>query len=168
MTFCYLIMFKNISLDLVQSGRICPANLGVQSCLVRNLICPDWLSPSIQLESIYQSRLGNNLLQNTANQAFKATTLWNLDNSQWNWTQFWRLISMGGRSSLTKIWYCIQIWRSLWLGKEEKRNRGASQNKRATVCINKEFDPIVNVSIYSFNWVTCYKWTYLKEIFIFC
>ena len=43
-------MFKNISLDLVQSGRICPANLGVQSCLVRKLICPDRLSPSIQLQ----------------------------------------------------------------------------------------------------------------------
>ena len=39
-------MFKNISPDLVRSGRTCPTNLGVRSCPVRNLICPVWLSPT--------------------------------------------------------------------------------------------------------------------------
>ena len=39
----YLIgkMFKNISLDSVRSGRTCPTNLGVRSCPVRKLICPN-------------------------------------------------------------------------------------------------------------------------------
>ena len=42
MKFCYLVckMFNN----LVRSGRTCPANLGVQSCPVRKLICPVRLS----------------------------------------------------------------------------------------------------------------------------
>ena len=31
---------KNISLDSVHSARSCQANLGVQSCPVRKLICP--------------------------------------------------------------------------------------------------------------------------------
>ena len=33
-------MFKDVSLDFVQSGRTCLANLGVGSCPVRKLICP--------------------------------------------------------------------------------------------------------------------------------
>ena len=46
--FGYLVckMFKNISLDLVQSGRTCSTNLGVRSCLVRKLICPVQSSPT--------------------------------------------------------------------------------------------------------------------------
>ena len=40
-------MFRNISPDSVRSGRTCPANLGVQSCLVRKLICPVRLSPTL-------------------------------------------------------------------------------------------------------------------------
>ena len=40
-------MFKNINLDLVRSGRTCPANLDVQSCLARKLICPVQLSPTV-------------------------------------------------------------------------------------------------------------------------
>ena len=47
---------------------------------------------------------------------------------------------MGGRSGPPKIRHCIQIWCSLWLGKEEKRNRRASQNERATV----RFYPSIN------------------------
>ena len=45
--FAYLYgkIFKIISPDSVQSGRTCPANLGVQSCPVRKLICPVRLSP---------------------------------------------------------------------------------------------------------------------------
>ena len=39
-------MSKNISLDSVRSGRICPANLGVRSCPVRKLICPVRSSPN--------------------------------------------------------------------------------------------------------------------------
>ena len=38
---------KNVSPDLVQSGRTCPANFGVQSCPVRKLICPVRLNPII-------------------------------------------------------------------------------------------------------------------------
>ena len=47
MKFCYQVrtMFKNISPDLVRSGRTCPVNLGVHSCPVRKLICPVRLSP---------------------------------------------------------------------------------------------------------------------------
>ena len=41
-------MFKNISPDLVRSGRSCLANLGVRSCPVRKLICPVWSSPTVQ------------------------------------------------------------------------------------------------------------------------
>ena len=41
-------MFKNISPDLVLSGRTCLANLGVRSCPVRKLICPVRLSPTWQ------------------------------------------------------------------------------------------------------------------------
>jgi hypothetical protein len=51
-------MFKNICPDLVQSGRICPANLGVQSCPVRKLICSVQLSPN---PNICQYSLINNL-----------------------------------------------------------------------------------------------------------
>ena len=39
-------MFKNVSPDLVRSGRTCPANLGVRSCPVRKLICPVRSSPN--------------------------------------------------------------------------------------------------------------------------
>ena len=39
-------MFKNVSPDLVRSGRTCPENLGVWSCPVRKLICPVRLSPN--------------------------------------------------------------------------------------------------------------------------
>ena len=39
-------MFENISPDSVQSGRTCPANLGVRSCPVRKLIFPVQLSPT--------------------------------------------------------------------------------------------------------------------------
>ena len=38
-------MFRNIKPDSVWSGRTYLANLGVQSCLDRTLICPVWLSP---------------------------------------------------------------------------------------------------------------------------
>ena len=37
---------KNVSSDLVWSGRCCPANLGVQSCSVRKLIYPIRSSPT--------------------------------------------------------------------------------------------------------------------------
>ena len=40
-------MSKNINPDSVQSGRTCPANLGVRSCPVRKLICPVRLSPTV-------------------------------------------------------------------------------------------------------------------------
>ena len=39
-------MFKNLSQDLVQSGRTCQANLSVRYCPVRKLICPVRLSPT--------------------------------------------------------------------------------------------------------------------------
>ena len=42
-------MFKNISPDSVQSGRTCPANLGVRPCPVRKLICPVRSSPTLFL-----------------------------------------------------------------------------------------------------------------------
>ena len=47
MKFCYLVckIFRNVSPDLVRSGRTRPANLGVLSCPVRKLICPVQLSP---------------------------------------------------------------------------------------------------------------------------
>ena len=41
-------MFENISLDLVLSGRTCPANLGVRSCPVRKLMCLVQLSPKLK------------------------------------------------------------------------------------------------------------------------
>ena len=53
-------MFKNISPDLVRSGRICPANLGVRSRPVRKLICPVRSSPSSWdnvLSTQYHNRL---------------------------------------------------------------------------------------------------------------
>ena len=40
-------MFKNVSPDLVWSGRTRPANLGVRSCPVSKLICPVRLSPKL-------------------------------------------------------------------------------------------------------------------------
>ena len=43
---------KNISLDSVRSGRICPANLGVRSCPVRKLICQVRLSPTESGQSV--------------------------------------------------------------------------------------------------------------------
>ena len=50
-------MFKNVSPDLVRSGRTRLANLGVRSCPVRKLICPVWLSTianwTCQLVKIY-------------------------------------------------------------------------------------------------------------------
>ena len=45
-------MLKNISPDLVQLGRTCPANFGVRSCTVRKLICPVRLSPTESGESV--------------------------------------------------------------------------------------------------------------------
>ena len=39
-------MFKDVSPDLVLSGRTCPANLGVWSCPVRKLVCPLRFSPT--------------------------------------------------------------------------------------------------------------------------
>ena len=52
--FVYLFvkMFKSISSDSVWSGRTCPANLGVRSCLVRKFICPVWLS--LKLKTLIQ------------------------------------------------------------------------------------------------------------------
>ena len=49
--FLIINMFENISPDSVRSGRTCPANLGVWSCLVRILIWPVRLSP-IALKSL--------------------------------------------------------------------------------------------------------------------
>ena len=40
-------MVKSISLDSVRSSSTCPANLGVQSCPVRKLICPLRSSPTL-------------------------------------------------------------------------------------------------------------------------
>ena len=42
-------VFRNISPDLVWSGRMCPANLGVPSCLVRKLICSVRSSPRVSV-----------------------------------------------------------------------------------------------------------------------
>ena len=58
---------------------------------------------------------------------------------------------MGGRSGPTKIRHCIQIWRSLWLGKEEKRNRGASQNERATVRFDSSMNVLIHTTVGTFN-----------------
>ena len=44
--YLYGKMFKNISPDSVRSVRTCPANLGVQSCPVKKLICPVRSSPT--------------------------------------------------------------------------------------------------------------------------
>ena len=45
-------MFKNVSPDLVRSGRTCPANLGVRSCPVKKLICPVRSSPNFTVYAI--------------------------------------------------------------------------------------------------------------------
>ena len=50
MNFNEILLFgiRNISPDLVRSGRTCLANLGVRSGPVRKLICPVQLSPSFR------------------------------------------------------------------------------------------------------------------------
>ena len=55
-------MFKNISPDSVRSGRTCPANLVVQSCPVRKLICPVRSSSKVncKLNYIYLIQLPRN------------------------------------------------------------------------------------------------------------
>ena len=52
--YSYGKMFKKISPDSVWSGRTRLANLGVQSCPVRKLICPVWSSPSARTLEVNQ------------------------------------------------------------------------------------------------------------------
>ena len=48
-------MSKNISPDSVRSGRTCPANLGVRSCLVRKVLSSPKIYPS-DLPVVYKVR----------------------------------------------------------------------------------------------------------------
>ena len=76
-------MSKNISPDLVPSGRNCPVNLGIRSCPVRKLICPVRLSPilvhvkfvkrSVNLSNVPKSEIFVYFTKNTINKIIPAS-----------------------------------------------------------------------------------------------
>ena len=71
--FVYLFvkMFENTSPDSVRSGRTCSANLGVQSCRVRKLVCPVRLSPRSAMFCLYLIQLQPGLIGRKVDKTYR-------------------------------------------------------------------------------------------------